>query len=91
MRATSALPFVPLQRPLWPKGVAHQAEVVHTFNPSTWQSEAGRSQGAEGQPGLQGELLYSQDYYTKKHCLEKQNKQKNPNKQTNKKTTKKEK
>jgi hypothetical protein len=36
-----------------------QAVVAHTFNPSTWEAEAGRSQG---QPGLQSESQDSQGY-----------------------------
>jgi hypothetical protein len=49
--------------------------VAHTFNPSTWEAEAG---GFQGQPGLQSEFQDSQGY-TEKPCLEK------PKPQTNKK------
>ena len=52
--------------------------VVHAFNPSTQEAEA-------GQPGLQSEFQDSQSY-TEKPCLEKTNKQ--TNKQTNKKERK---
>ena len=34
--------------------------VVHTFNPSTPEAEAGGSLGVQGQPGLQSELQDSQ-------------------------------
>jgi hypothetical protein len=52
--------------------------VAHTFNPSTWEAEAGGFL-VQVQPGLQSEFQDSQGY-TEKHCLEKQNKQ--TNKQT---------
>ena len=48
---------------------------MHTFNPITWEAEAG---GGQGQVGLQSEFQDSQDY-TEKPCLNKQtNKQKEP-------------
>jgi hypothetical protein len=53
------------------------AVVVHTFNPSTREAEAGRF--LEFEPGLQSEFQEGQGY-TEKPCLEKQ---KNP--KTNKK------
>jgi hypothetical protein len=43
--------------------------VVHTFNPSTWEAEAGGFLSS-GQPGLQSEFQYSQGY-TEKPCLKK--------------------
>jgi hypothetical protein len=48
--------------------------VVHTFNPSTWEAEAGDF-WVRGQPRLQSEFQDSQGY-TEKPCLEKQNKTK---------------
>jgi hypothetical protein len=48
------------------------AMVVHAFNPSTWEAEAGGSLWVRGQPGLQSEFQDSQGY-TEKHCLEKSN------------------
>jgi hypothetical protein len=42
--------------------------VVHTFNPSTWEAEAGEFRG---QPGLQSEFQDNQGY-TEKPCLKKQ-------------------
>jgi hypothetical protein len=45
--------------------------VVITFNPSTWEEEAGGSLEVQGQPGLQREFQDSQGY-TEKPCLEKQ-------------------
>jgi hypothetical protein len=44
--------------------------VVHAFNPSTWEAEAGDF-WVQGQPGLQSEFQDSQGY-TEKPCLEKQ-------------------
>jgi hypothetical protein len=44
---------------------------VHTFNPSTWEAEAGGFLSSRGQPGLQSKFQDSQGY-TKKPCLEKQ-------------------
>jgi hypothetical protein len=41
--------------------------VAHTFNPSTWEAEAGKF---PGQPGLQSEFQDSQGY-TEKPCLKK--------------------
>jgi hypothetical protein len=55
--------------------------VAHTFNPSTWEAEAG---GFQGQPGLQSEFQDSQSY-AKKPCLEKTN---NNNNKTKKQKTK---
>jgi hypothetical protein len=52
--------------------------VVHVFNPSTWEAEA----GVGGQPGLQSEFQDSQGY-TEKPCLKKP-KTNNKNKQTKK-------
>jgi hypothetical protein len=53
--------------------------VAHTFNPSTWEAEAGRF--------LSLRPAWSTDSqgYTEKPCLKKQNKTKQTNKQTNKK------
>jgi hypothetical protein len=51
--------------------------VVHGFNPSAWEAEAGGFLSSRGQPGLQSEFQDSQGY-TEKPCLKKQ-------KQTNKK------
>ena len=50
---------------------------THTFNPSTWEADAGGAQGVRGQPGLQSEFQDSQDCYTEKPCLEKPKKKKN--------------
>jgi hypothetical protein len=52
--------------------------VVHDFNPSTWEAEAGGFLSFRGQCGLQSEFQDSQDY-TEKPCLKKQ-KTKNKNK-----------
>jgi hypothetical protein len=56
-----------------------RAVVAHTFNPSTWEAEAGGFLSFQGQPGLQSEFQDSQGY-TEKPCLgkpkNKQNKQK---------------
>jgi hypothetical protein len=60
-----------------------QAAVVHAFNPSTWEAEAGRFLI---QIGLQSELQNSQAY-TEKPCLKKQ-KQKQTNKQNKQKNQK---
>jgi hypothetical protein len=49
------------------------AMMVHTFNPRTWEAEAGESLGVQDQPGLPSEFQNSQGY-TEKLCLEKQNK-----------------
>jgi hypothetical protein len=58
--------------------------VVHAFNPSTWEAEAGGSLSSR-QPGLQSEFQDSQGY-TEKPCLKKQTKnKKQKQKQTNKK------
>ena len=61
------------------------AAVAHAFNPSIWETEAGRFLSSR-QPGLQSEFQDSQDY-TEKPCLKKTktNKQKN---KTNKNKTK---
>jgi hypothetical protein len=59
------------------------AVVVHTFNPSTWEAEAGGFL-VQGQSGLQSEFQDSQGY-TEKHCLEKTT-AKQKTKQTNKQT-----
>ena len=48
--------------------------VVHNFNPSTWETEAGRSFWVQGHPGLQNKFQDSQGYSKKPH-LEKQTKQ----------------
>jgi hypothetical protein len=48
--------------------------LAHTFNPSTWEAEAGGFLSSSP-PGLQSEFQDSQGY-TEKHCLEKQNKTK---------------
>ena len=45
-----------------------RAVVTHTFNPSTWEAEAGGF-WVRGQPGLQNEFQDSQGY-TEKPCLE---------------------
>jgi hypothetical protein len=49
--------------------------VVHAFNTSTWEAEAGRSLWVRGQPSLESEFQDSQGY-AEKSCLQKQNKQK---------------
>ena len=36
--------------------------VVHAFNPSTWEAEAGRSLCVQGQPGLQSQFQASWSY-----------------------------
>ena len=38
-----------------------RAAVPHTFNPSTWETEAGESLCVQGQPGLQSEFQDSPD------------------------------
>jgi hypothetical protein len=48
--------------------------VAHTFNPSTWEAEAGGF-FVRGQPGLQSEFQDSQGY-TEKPCLEKEKERK---------------
>ena len=45
--------------------------VLHTFNPSSWEAEAGGSLWIRGQPGLQNELQDREDY-TEKPYLKKQ-------------------
>ena len=47
--------------------------VAHTFNPSTWEAEAGGFLSSS-QPGLQSEFQDSQ-CYTEKPCLKKTKKQ----------------
>jgi len=54
--------------------------VAHTFNPTTWEAEAGGFLWVRGQPGLQSKFQESWSY-TKKPCL-KQNKQTNKRKTT---------
>jgi hypothetical protein len=57
--------------------------VAHTFNPSTWEAEAGGFLSSRS--GLQSEFQDSQDF-TEKPCLENNNNNNNNNnKQTNKK------
>jgi hypothetical protein len=56
--------------------------MVHAFNHSTWEAEAGEFLSS-GQPGLQSEFQDSQGN-TEKPCPEKK-KKKQANKQTNKK------
>jgi hypothetical protein len=53
--------------------------VVHAFNPSTQEAEAG---GVWGQPGLQSEFQDSQGY-TERSCLKQTNKQTNENNNNN--------
>ena len=48
-----------------------RAVVVHAFNPSTWEAEAGGSLSL-GQPGLQSQFQDKLQSYTEKPCLEKQ-------------------
>jgi hypothetical protein len=36
--------------------------VVHTYNPSTWEAEAGGSR-VQGQPGLHNEILYENNHH----------------------------
>ena len=43
--------------------------VVHTFNPSTLEAEAGGSLRVLGQPGLQREFQDNLQSYTEKPCL----------------------
>ena len=52
-----------------------QAVVVHAFDPSTQEAEAGGSLQVQGPSALQSKVLYNEDY-TEKPCLEKENKQK---------------
>ena len=52
--------------------------VIHAFNPSTWEAEAGDLSQGQGQPGLQSEFQESQGY-TEKTCLEKPKKKKRSN------------
>jgi hypothetical protein len=47
---------------------------MHTFNPSTWEAEAGRSLGVQGQPVLQSEFQDSQGYTEKPKPKQKLNK-----------------
>jgi hypothetical protein len=54
--------------------LSSQVVVVHAFNPSTWEAEAGGFL-SWGQPGLQSEFQDSQDY-TVKPCLKKPKKKK---------------
>jgi hypothetical protein len=68
------------------KAWVSQAVVVHAFNPSTWEAEAGEFL-SRGQPGLHSEFQDSQGY-AEKPCLNKtkQNKTKqNKTKQNQKK------
>jgi hypothetical protein len=39
--------------------ISYALVVLPAFNPSTWEAEAGRSQGVWGQSGLQSERLHS--------------------------------
>ena len=48
--------------------------VLHVFNTSTWEAEAGRCVWVQGQPGLESEFQDSQSY-TKKPCLWKKQKE----------------
>jgi hypothetical protein len=43
--------------------------MVHTFNPSTQEAEAGGHLWARVQPGLQSEFQDRQSYYIDKSCL----------------------
>ena len=59
--------------------------VVYTFNPSTWEAEAGRSLWAWGQPSLHSELQASQEHretLTKKKNKQKKKKKKKPKTKT---------
>ena len=47
--------------------------VAHTFNPSSWEAEAGKSQWVQGQPGLQRKFQDSQAY-TQSNCIKKEEK-----------------
>jgi hypothetical protein len=53
--------------------------VAHTFNPSTWEAEAGRflSSRPKASPVYRREFQDSQDY-TEKPCLENKTKQNKP-------------
>ena len=54
-----------------PKGLnSSRAVVAHTFNPSNWEAEAGRSLRVRGQPGLQ-RVFQDNQGNTEKPCLEK--------------------
>lgn len=48
--------------------------VRQTFNPSTWEVQTCKSQWIGGQPGQQSKFQDSQNGYTEKLCLKKQNK-----------------
>ena len=50
--------------------------VAHTFNPSSWEAEAGGSLSVRGQSGLQSEFKDSQCYYTEKPISKNQKKKK---------------
>ena len=56
--------------------------VAHTFDPNTWEAEAGGFLWIRGQPGLQSEVQNNQDYTEKLS----QNASKQASKQTNKQT-----
>ena len=47
--------------------------MVHSFNPTSQEAEAGRSLWVQNQPGLQSEFQGSQGY-TEKPCLRKKKK-----------------
>ena len=65
--------------------------VAHAFNPSTWETEAGRFLSARPSWSLQSEFQDCQGY-TENPCLKKQNKkQKTKNKKTRTKKKKKKK
>jgi hypothetical protein len=53
-------------KPLWMannlKFINRPGVLVHTFNLSTLEAEAGRSQGGQGQPGLYNEFQASKNY-----------------------------
>ena len=57
--------------------------VVHTFNLSTWEAEAGGSLWIQGQPGLQSEFQDSQGC-TEKPYLKRQKATKQQNQNYNK-------
>jgi hypothetical protein len=48
--------------------------VAHTFNPRTWEAEAGGYLWVWGQPGLYSKFQDSQSYITKRSCLKDQKK-----------------
>jgi hypothetical protein len=64
------------------------AVVVHTFNPSNWEAEAGRFLSSR-QPGLQSEFQDSQGYTEKQNKPTKTNKQKQQQPKKKEKTQKK--